>query len=157
MISIVVAEVDESYLRTICSLLELEEDAVVIGQADSLESAGSILEKDPPDIFIADISWLYAQDFIKDVASKGIKMIILSTFADPGNERMVMESGAHGYLIKDSTGDELIGAIRTVMTGEHVYSPKLEEPGEESSVRPLPVRKAGPIASIVNRFKSSAV
>ncbi|MHC8521226.1 hypothetical protein ACPJHQ_07690 [Rossellomorea sp. H39__3] len=70
---------------------------------------------------------------------------------------MVMESGAHGYLIKDSTGDELIGAIRTVMTGEHVYSPKLEEPGEESSVHSLPVRKVGPIASIVNRFKSSAV
>ena len=61
MISIVVAEVDEAYLKTICTLLELEEDAVVIGQADSLESAGSILEKDPPDIFIADISWLYAR------------------------------------------------------------------------------------------------
>ena len=53
------------------------------------------------------------------------RIVILTTFGRSGYLRLAMESGASGFLLKDSPADQLAVAIRRVMAGERVVDPDL--------------------------------
>ena len=52
-------------------------------------------------------------------------MIILTTFDDDANVFEGLRAGARGYLLKDLSGAELAGAIRTVMSGGALIEPSV--------------------------------
>ena len=45
----------------------------------------------------------------------GCKVIILTTFARSGYFERALKAGVRGYLLKDSSSDELADSIRSVM------------------------------------------
>jgi len=57
----------------------------------------------------------------------GLHVVILSMHADPAYILQALHSGAAGYVLKDSSGSDLVEAIRTVMTGERFLSATLSE------------------------------
>ena len=127
MIRIVIAEDQEMLLGVIGSLLNLEEDIEVIGQARNGEEAIALVNRLKPDVCIMDIEMpimngLEAADALK---STECKVIILTTFAKKGYFEQVVKANVRGYLLKDSPGEELASSIRSIMDGNQIYSTEL--------------------------------
>jgi two-component system, NarL family, response regulator DesR len=127
MIRIVIAEDQRMMLGALGSLLNLEEDMEVVGQACNGQEAIELVKLHKPDICIMDIempekSGLEAAEELKGT---GCKVIILTTFARTGYFQRALKSGVCGYLLKDSPSEELASSIRSVMAGKRIYAPEL--------------------------------
>ncbi len=129
MIKVLIVE-DQRMLRTALSaLLSLEDDIDVVGSAgDGLEGM-ELTRQLKPDIVIADIEMpkktgLELANWIKD-QKLATRVIIVTTFARSGYLRRALDAGVSGYLLKDSPGDVLPNAIRTVYNGGRSIDPDL--------------------------------
>ncbi|MCM3118540.1 response regulator transcription factor [Neobacillus sp. MER 74] len=127
MIRIVIAEDQELLLGAMGSLLNLEEDMEVVGQASNGEEALSLVHQLQPDVCIMDIempemSGLEAAEALK---SFGCKVIILTTFARSGYYRRALRAEVRGFLLKDSPSDELANSIRSIHNGDKIYNAEL--------------------------------
>lgn len=136
MIRIVIAEDQRMLLGALASLLDLEEDMKVVGQASNGEDAVKLVHLHQPDICIMDIempvkSGLEAAEELKGC---GCKVMILTTFARAGYFERALKAGANGYLLKDSPSEELASSIRSIMAGRRIYAPELvdEAYGQEN-------------------------
>lgn len=146
MITIVIAEDQEMLLGVIGSLLNLEEDMKVVGQARNGREALQLVHELQPDVCIMDIEMpeMNGLDAAQALMSTGCKVIILTTFARTGYFERAIHAGVRGYLLKDSPSKELVYCIRRIMTGEQIYCVELidnnsmvYEGGTERLVEPL--------------------
>ena len=129
MIRVLIVE-DQTMLRSALSaLLALEDDIDVVGSAgDGLEGI-ELTRELKPDIVISDIEMprktgLELADWIKQ-KKLATRVIIVTTFARAGYLRRALDAGVSGYLLKDSPGDILPNAIRTVHQGGRTIDPDL--------------------------------
>lgn len=129
MIRLFIAEDQRMLLGALGSLLDLEEDMTVIGQALNGEEALEAILKLEPDVCIMDIEMPVRSglDVAEEFMQKGCgsKVIILTTFARPGYFERAVKAGVHGYLLKDGEIDDLADAIRKCVKGKRVFSPEL--------------------------------
>ncbi|NGZ75391.1 response regulator transcription factor [Saccharibacillus alkalitolerans] len=129
MIRIIIAE-DQRLLRgAMASLLGLEDDIEVVGEAGDGEEALRMIEKLQPDICLMDIempklSGLDAAEKLK-AAGSACRVVILTTFARPGYFERGVKADIRGYLLKDEPVEKLAEAIRRVMQGHREVSPEL--------------------------------
>ncbi|WP_150275395.1 response regulator transcription factor [Paenibacillus tepidiphilus] len=129
MIRIVIAE-DQRLLRgAMASLLSLEEDLEVAGEAADGAEALELIGRLQPDVALLDIemplkSGLEVAETLQS-AGNPAKVIILTTFARPGYFERGVKAGIQGYLLKDEPVDKLAEAIRRVMDGRREVSPEL--------------------------------
>ncbi|MDC3415960.1 response regulator transcription factor [Aquibacillus salsiterrae] len=127
MIRIVIAEDQRLLLGALGSLLELEEDMEVVGQANNGEEALQLVHKHQPDICIMDIEMPLKTglDVAEELKDHPCRIIILTTFARAGYFERARKAGVAGYLLKDSPSEELASSIRVIMDGRKVYAPEL--------------------------------
>ncbi|ASB91501.1 response regulator transcription factor [Bacillus sonorensis] len=129
MIRLFIAEDQRMLLSALGSLLDLEEDMEVIGQATNGEEALAAILKLEPDVCLMDIEMPAKSglEVAEELAKRGSKskIIILTTFARPGYFERALKSNVHGYLLKDGEIDELADTIRKCMTGKRTFSPEL--------------------------------
>ncbi|MDR0270226.1 response regulator transcription factor [Paenibacillus sp.] len=151
MIRIVIAEDQRMVLGALASLVNLEEDMQVVGQASNGEDAVKLVRQLKPDICIMDIempgkSGLEAAEELK---GSGCKVVILTTFARFGYFERAIKAGANGYLLKDSPSEELAESIRSIMAGRRIYASELvdDASGEEN---PLTQREKDVIGLIAD-------
>ena len=129
MIKVLIVE-DQGMLRTALSaLLALEDDIDVVGSAADGMEGMELTRQLKPDIVIADIEMpkktgLELANWIKD-QKLATRVIIVTTFARAGYLRRALDAGVSGYLLKDSPGDVLPNAIRTVYNGGRSIDPDL--------------------------------
>ncbi|SDM27255.1 MULTISPECIES: response regulator transcription factor [Paenibacillus] len=129
MIRILIAE-DQRMLRgALASLLDLEDDLEVIGEAGNGEEALKQIGSLQPDLCLMDIEMpvMSGLDVAERIQQLGLpcRIIILTTFARPGFLERAIQAGVQGYLLKDEPSDRLAGAIRRVMSGGREVSPEL--------------------------------
>jgi two-component system, NarL family, response regulator LiaR len=110
-------------------LLESQPDFDVVGEASDGIEAVELAKKLKPEIIIMDVSMprlngIEATRQIKAIYPN-IAILPLTGYDDDEYVFALLEAGAAGYLLKDSSGEELIEAIRQVMTGEPVLHPKI--------------------------------
>ncbi|WP_342563984.1 response regulator transcription factor [Paenibacillus sp. FSL R7-0345] len=128
-ISVVIAE-DQRLLRgAMASLLDMEDDIEVAGEAGDGAEALALIERVQPDICLLDIemplmSGLEVAENLRERMAP-TKIIILTTFARPGYFERGVKAGIQGYLLKDEPVDKLADAIRRVMQGHREVSPEL--------------------------------
>lgn len=105
MIRLFIAEDQRMLLSALGSLLDLEEDMEVIGQATNGEEALTAILKLEPDVCLMDIEMPVKSglEVAEELAKQGAKtkIIILTTFARPGYFERAVKSNVHGYLLKD--------------------------------------------------------
>ncbi|MCI0911013.1 MULTISPECIES: response regulator transcription factor [Pseudomonas] len=101
----------------------------VVGEADD---GGQLLEQAQqlaPDIVLLDISMRMTSglDALTLLRASGnpCKVLILSMHTDPDLIMRALESGAHGYLLKDATAMELEQALAALRSGERYLSPAI--------------------------------
>ena len=140
MIRIVIAEDQRMVRGALASLVNLEPDMQVVGQASNGEDAVKLVQQLKPDICIMDIempgkSGLEAAEELK---GSGCKVMILTTFARFGYFERAIKAGAYGYLLKDSPSEELASSIRSIMAGRRIYATELvdDASGQENPLTP---------------------
>lgn len=113
-------------LRT---LLELEADLHVVGEAEDGAAALAAYEALEPDVVLMDIR-MPGMDGVQ--ATRRIcerwpeaRILILTTFDEDAYLFEGLRAGALGYLLKDVSGAELAAAIRTVAAGSALIGPSL--------------------------------
>ncbi|MGI5156788.1 response regulator transcription factor [Microbispora sp. CA-102843] len=145
MIRVVLAE-DQSMVRgALASLLGLEPDIEVVGEAANGDEAITVAEATRPDIALLDIEMpgrdgiAAAEELSRRVPE--CRVVILTTFGRPGYLRRAMEAGAVAFLVKDSPASELAAAIRRVLRGERVIDPGLAAAALSAGPNPLSPRE----------------
>jgi len=101
----------------------------VIGEANDGSQLLEMVEQLSPDIVLLDISMretggLEALQRLKRVRPQS-KVLILSMHTDPALIMQALESGAHGYLLKDTTATELEHALEALRNNERYLSPAI--------------------------------
>lgn len=130
-IRIIIAD-DHAFLREgIKKTIQDEIDMKIVGEASNANDALDIIRELKPDIVIMDISMpgKSGLDVLKDLKSLKIKsrILILSMHPEDRFAIRALKAGASGYLTKESAPDELVKAIRTVLSGRKYVSKALAE------------------------------
>lgn len=127
MIRIVIAEDQRMLLGALGSLLNLEDDMEVVGQASNGEEAVKLVKQLQPDICIMDIEMpsKTGLEAAEELKAFDCKVIILTTFARSGYFQRALKAGVKGYLLKDSPSEELASSIRSIIAGKRIYAPEL--------------------------------
>lgn len=121
-ITVVIAD-DQAMVRAgFRSLLADEADISVVGEAVDGESAISVVHEHVPDVVLMDIR-MPGLDGIAATrrllaAGATSRILVLTTFDLDEYVFDALRAGASGFLLKDSTAEELVSAIRTVAAGD---------------------------------------
>lgn len=114
---------DQTIVREgLVSILSFQSDIKIIGQAQNGLEAISIARQDQPDVILLDLVMPKLDGFssiahLKEVAPSA-KIMILTGYADAERVYKAIKSGAIGYMLKDSTWEQLLQAIRNVAIGQ---------------------------------------
>ena len=110
-------------------LLTVEEDIEVVGEADDGVAATELATTAVPDVILMDVrmpkrSGIEACLSIKEGAPSA-KIIMLTVSDEEADLYEAVKNGASGYLLKDSSIDEVAQAIRVVADGQSLISPSM--------------------------------
>jgi DNA-binding NarL/FixJ family response regulator len=111
------------------SLLRRQEGMDVVGLAATGEQAVSTAQRLRPDLIIMDLVLpiLNGIDATQRIlASLPLtKIIVLSACYTSEHVYRALRAGAHGYVVKEAAGSELVCAVRTVLSGKRYLSPSI--------------------------------
>lgn len=112
-------------------ILETSESYQVIGEAGNGQEALKLLEKLQPDVILMDLNMpvMDGLDTMKMLKKQGhtVPIIILTTYNE--DELMIngLALGAKGYLLKDTSRDNLFRSIESALRGETLLSAEIME------------------------------
>jgi DNA-binding NarL/FixJ family response regulator len=114
--------------RGVRDLLETEPDITVTGEAGTAASALARIPALKPDVAVLDIR-LPDGDGVtvcRDLRSKmpHLACLMLTSFSDDDALFDAIMAGAAGYVLKQIRGTDLIGAIRTIASGQSLLDPQ---------------------------------
>jgi two-component system response regulator NreC len=112
-------------------LLEAEPDMEVIGEADNGRKVLKLAQELIPDVIIMDLSMpeLNGIEATRQILSGApeVKVVALSMHSDSLFVLNMIKAGASGYLLKDCALEELVKAIRTVVSHKTYLSPGISD------------------------------
>ncbi len=123
---------DQTLVRQgIRSLLGVADGIEVVAEATDGAEAVLAIETDPPDVVLLDLR-MPGHDGIwalRTLRERGIKVpvLVLTTFDDDELVLQAVRAGASGYLLKDVTLEQLVGAVRTLSEGRTMVQPAVTE------------------------------
>jgi DNA-binding NarL/FixJ family response regulator len=121
---------DQALVRQgLATLLALEADFQIVGQAGNGQEAQAMASQHNPDVVLMDIRMpvcdgVTATKLIKD-KQEDVKILVLTTFDDDELIVQAMQAGASGYLLKNSPMEQLAAAIRSVNDGYTQLGPTI--------------------------------
>lgn len=129
MIRIVLVD-DQTLIRQgIQTLLELEDDLEIVGTAANGRDAIAVVERVLPDVVLMDVRMpqLDGVAATRELMQRmpGLGVIILTTFDDDEYVFEGLKAGARGYMLKDTSADEIVAAVRAVAGGEALIQPSI--------------------------------
>ncbi|GIZ10186.1 response regulator transcription factor [Flavobacterium sp. UMI-01] len=125
-IRVVLAD-DHVFVRDgVKSLLESEENIVVVGEATDGQEALTVVKDNQPDLLIIDIRMphLTGIEVVDALRKSGnfVKTIVLSMHDSEEYVLKSINAGADGYLLKGSSKEEFLKALHTVINGGKYFT-----------------------------------
>jgi DNA-binding NarL/FixJ family response regulator len=129
VIRIVIAEDQAVVRRGSVLLLSMEPDMEVVGQATNGAEAVELARLLHPDVVLMDLHMpvkggVAATREITQ-ALPGTQVLVLTTLDDDETVFEAVRAGAHAYLLKDASEDELLETIRALRRGESRLTPQI--------------------------------
>jgi len=110
------------------SLLQMEPDFEVVGEADEPAAALAALSSRPADVAVVDLSLRRGSglDLIKSLRSKlpQTRVLVLSMHEEISDVERALRAGAHGYVMKAEASSQIVAAIRWVHAGKVFATPE---------------------------------
>ncbi len=170
-IKIIIADDHHLVIDGIKALLEDQHDLETIGEAANGKEVLELLKQQPADLILMDLHMpemdgLQATRQIKK-SFPDTRVLVLTMSNDMDNITQLIESGASGYVLKNTRKDELLLAIREVTAGRNFYSwevsqvvmnsfRKQEAPKSNSNIK-LTRREKEVLQLIVDEFTTSEI
>jgi DNA-binding NarL/FixJ family response regulator len=128
-IRVLVVDDQELFRRGLTMLLGVEAGIEVVGEAGDGVEGTALAETAAPDVVLLDIrmpkrSGIEACVAIKETVPSA-KIIMLTVSDEEADLYEAVKSGASGYLLKDSSIDEVAQAVRVVADGQSLISPSM--------------------------------
>ncbi len=134
---------DHPIIRQGLSLLfSQKNDMEVCGEADNVETALEQITVLKPDIVIVDISLKDSNglDLIKQIKikKKNLPVLVLSVHDESIYAERALRAGARGYIMKEELTDNVVIAIRQIISGKLYLSNQMSEKMLDKLVKPSP-------------------
>lgn len=113
----------------LASMVSLEADLEVCGQAEDALSALATVASSRPDLMVVDLSLPRGSglELIREMRAKHptVRLMVLSMHDEASVAERAFRAGAQGYAVKRESGPRIIDGIRTVLDGKFYASPSL--------------------------------
>ena len=128
-IRVLVVDDDELMREALKSFLEAAPDIDVVGTAGDGVAAVELAERLRPDVVVLDMQ-MPRQDGVATTRElqkrrPEIRVLAVSSFATDRYVIAALREGASGYVVKDTTPDQLVAAVRRVAGGDETVSPQV--------------------------------
>lgn len=168
-IKIVLVDDHRMFRDGVKSVLSDEENIEIIGEFGHAKDLYELLNSQQPDLIITDISMpdISGIEIAKYVSENypKIKLLILSMHS---NEEFITKSlsvGAHGYLPKDTSMNELLEAINTIYRGDNYFNKNISDTilksiinkSKEENGKTLTKREKEIISLVVDGFSNKEI
>jgi DNA-binding NarL/FixJ family response regulator len=129
MLTLLIVDDHAIFREGLRTLLDLEEDFTVVGEASRGDEALAMVAEQVPDVVLLDLHLPdgLGSDFCAQlrVVSPGSKILILSAYDDDQEISSALIAGASGYVLKTVGGERLADNIRSVYGGEVLLAPSV--------------------------------
>jgi len=128
---IIIAE-DHTILREgLKALLNTNPEIEIVGEAEDGREAVWLVEKLDPDMVMMDLSMprMDGMQAIREIKRRWPNKRVLALTAHKTEEYVLttLKAGADGYLLKDATYQEMMTAVKSVLSGKRYLSPGISE------------------------------
>lgn len=123
-------------------LIDAQPDLTCSGVADNTSDAKRLAQQCQPDLMILDLRLRAgdALDFIKTlrIENPELKVLVLSQYDELLFAERALRAGAFGYIMKENATDEVLRAVRKVLTGELYFSERVAAAIVQRTLREKP-------------------
>jgi DNA-binding NarL/FixJ family response regulator len=140
VLRVVVADDQRAVREALGTLLDVLPGLEVAGLAADGEEAVAMAAELRPDVVLMDLRMPRCDGteatrrIMADVP--GVRVVVLTTFADDASILSALEAGASGYLTKDAGREQIALAVRSAAAGQTVLDPAVQATLLASATRP---------------------
>jgi two-component system response regulator NreC len=154
-ITVVLADDHQVVRQGLRAILEGEHNLRVVGEAGNGLEAARLVERLRPDVLVLDlmIPGLSGLEVTRQLAKRSPKtrVVILSMHGDKSYVLEALRNGAAGYVLKDSSADELIKAVHEAAANRRYLSPPLSDSAVDAYVQQAGATTTDPYDSLSSR------
>src|SRR3954464_14630195 len=126
-IRILIAEDQRIVREGLRAVLEDEDEIAIVGEAANGQEAIELFAQLQPDVVLMDLQMPVidgpeATRRIREL-SPDARILVLTTYATDEFIFKALRAGAQGYLLKDASANELLGAIHSIHAGQTLLAP----------------------------------
>ncbi|TVZ16101.1 response regulator [Maribacter sp. MAR_2009_72] len=135
MITVAIAEDHQALIDGITSFVKYEDDITIIGHANNGEALLKLVRARRPKLVLCDIRMpkLDGIEATKIILEEhpNTKVVAFTMFDQDDAVKQMLAAGAQGYILKNSSLEVVLEAIRTVADGRTYYDKKIHLPDAE--------------------------
>jgi two-component system NarL family response regulator len=120
-IEVLIADDHTTFLAGLTSIIDMEDDMIVVAQATDGRQAVDLWRKHRPSVTLLDLRMplldgVGAIDQIRQ-EDDSARIVVLTTYDSDNDILRAIKAGTKGYLLKDARREELLDCIRKVSAG----------------------------------------
>lgn len=139
----------------IISIIQMEEDLDVCGEAEDLTTALELVQKHSPDLVLVDLSLKNSNglNLLKDITQNHPDVLTLAVSMHDEYTYAVrcLKAGAKGYIMKQEGTEKILEAIRCVLSGQTYLSPTMTQATVEQLGAGKAASGSNPVDALSNR------
>ncbi len=128
-VKVLLADDHDLFRKGLCRMLKQQKRIEIVGEAKDGQEVLRKAQEVLPDVVLMDVNMpkldgIKATYQIKKVCPS-VEVIVLSMYEDDEHVFRAIKAGAKGYLMKNSSIDEVVGVVKAASQGESLLNPVL--------------------------------